>query len=264
MTIDPHTPVGQIVGEHLDRARIFDRLSIDYCCRGDTPLDQACARKSLDSEAVLRELAACDAERDVADEMDYKTMPLSDLAARIVATHHAYLHRELPRLNGLMAKVIDAHAERHPELHDLRDVLKNLTNELESHMLKEERFLFPMIQQLESASTLPHFHCGSINNSIFVMEHENATTGSALERMRALTGGYVPPGDACTIYRALLQGLAALEMDLHRHIHNSTVSDSAVAYFVNSNPLAIAVGETCPSAHTSGRSSTPHYAAARA
>jgi regulator of cell morphogenesis and NO signaling len=37
--------------------------------------------------------------------------------------------------------------------------------------------------------------------------------------MRGLTGGYTPPDDACTTYRALLDGLADLEADMHRHVH---------------------------------------------
>ena len=37
--------------------------------------------------------------------------------------------------------------------------------------------------------------------------------------MRALTDGYAPPADACNTYRALLGGLAELEVDMHQHVH---------------------------------------------
>jgi len=37
--------------------------------------------------------------------------------------------------------------------------------------------------------------------------------------MRTLTRDYTPPDDACATYRALLDGLADLEFDLHRHVH---------------------------------------------
>ena len=37
--------------------------------------------------------------------------------------------------------------------------------------------------------------------------------------MRALTDGYTPPPDACNTYRALLGGLAELEVDMHQHVH---------------------------------------------
>jgi regulator of cell morphogenesis and NO signaling len=85
--------------------------------------------------------------------------------------------------------------------------------------MKEERVLFPLIRQLEAASTLPSVHCGSVNNPIRVMEHEHDTAGLALARMRKLTGGFRTPPDGCESYRTLMDGLAAVEADLHRHIH---------------------------------------------
>lgn len=85
--------------------------------------------------------------------------------------------------------------------------------------MKEERILFPIIRQLETAATLPSFHCGSVTNPIRVMEHEHDDAGSAIARMRELTSGFLPPSDGCESYRALLEGLAAVEADLHRHIH---------------------------------------------
>lgn len=48
-------------------------------------------------------------------------------------------------------------------------------------------------------------------------EHENA--GDLLEELRQLTGDFVVPDDACASFRALWQGLEALEHSLHEHIH---------------------------------------------
>ena len=43
MNIAQETPVGAVVAERLGRAEVFDRLGIDYCCHGATPLAEACA-----------------------------------------------------------------------------------------------------------------------------------------------------------------------------------------------------------------------------
>ena len=40
-----------------------------------------------------------------------------------------------------------------------------------------------------------------------------------MAQIRELTGGYVPPDDACTTYRVCLQELEAFEKDLHEHVH---------------------------------------------
>ncbi len=87
------------------------------------------------------------------------------------------------------------------------------------HLFKEERVLFPLIKQLEAARAPFPIHCGTVGNPIRVMTHEHDDAGSALERMRALTGGFQTPPDGCTTFRALNEGLAALEADLHHHIH---------------------------------------------
>jgi regulator of cell morphogenesis and NO signaling len=51
------------------------------------------------------------------------------------------------------------------------------------------------------------------------MEAEHDAAGEALRHFSALTTAYQPPADACGSLLALLDGLAALERDLHLHIH---------------------------------------------
>ena len=51
------------------------------------------------------------------------------------------------------------------------------------------------------------------------MEHEHDNAGNALAKIRELTADYRLPEDACNTFRALYDGLQALEGDLHEHIH---------------------------------------------
>ena len=85
--------------------------------------------------------------------------------------------------------------------------------------MKEEQILFPMIRQLETATAVPAFHCGSVANPIRQMEYEHDSAGDALATMEHATDGYQPPDWACNTYRAMLDGLAQLQRDLHQHIH---------------------------------------------
>jgi regulator of cell morphogenesis and NO signaling len=62
-------------------------------------------------------------------------------------------------------------------------------------------------------------HCGTVLNPIRQMETEHEAAGAALAQMRALTGGYAPPADACPTFMALYDALRELEDDLHEHIH---------------------------------------------
>jgi regulator of cell morphogenesis and NO signaling len=216
-------PVSQLVTSNPARARVLERFGIDYCCHGRQSLTEACNTKSLDIAEVRRTLAQCEAQAAGETEPDWSAVPLAELAKHIVDRHHVYLRRELPRLKGLLDKVIAAHGAGHPELDELKAVLQGLDAELTLHMMKEEHVLFPIVAQLEAAAatggSVPAFHCGSVNNPIGVMEDEHEHAGRALAQMRSLTGGYVPPSDACPTYVALLAGLAELEADLHLHIH---------------------------------------------
>lgn len=217
--LDTQATVGQLVAERPGRSRVFERFDIDYCCGGKKPLEQVCREKGLDLETVASALAAQDAKGIDRDAIDWTTAPLGALADHIVAVHHEYLRQELPRLAGLVAKIADVHGKGHPELLEVRAVFNGLKEELEAHTDKEEQVLFPMIKQLETASEQPQFHCGSVNNPIRVMELEHDDAGAALERLRALTGDYEPPAEACNTYRATLAGLAELEANMHQHVH---------------------------------------------
>lgn len=221
MPLSSQTTVGELVKERPARSRVFEKLQIDYCCGGKLPLADACARQTLDPQAVLEQIQAADAQAAQADAelIDADAMSLTDLADHIQQTHHAYLRSELPRLDALTQKVYQVHGEKEPRLAEVRRAFMALYQELSSHMMKEEQILFPMIRQLESADGVPAFHCGSVANPIRQMESEHDSAGDALTIMSESTDGYSPPEWACNTYRAMLDGLAHLEWDLHQHIH---------------------------------------------
>jgi regulator of cell morphogenesis and NO signaling len=58
-----------------------------------------------------------------------------------------------------------------------------------------------------------------VANPIRIMGMDHDRVGDLLANMRAATGGYVAPHDACASYRSLYERLEALELDTHLHIH---------------------------------------------
>ena len=212
--------VGQMVVERPQRSRVFDRLHIDYCCGGKRTLEEACTKRGLDLKTVIAELEAFDAEAEAqGDAVRPANLTMTELADDIERTHHAYLREELPRLGGLVKKVSAVHGQAHPWLTGLTSVYAELVAELEPHMLKEEQILFPLIRELDQATTAPSFHCGSVGNPIRMMEMEHQNAGAALDRIREMTTDYEIPEGACNSFRAMLSGLEHLEADLHLHIH---------------------------------------------
>ena len=209
-----------MVVERPQRSRVFDRLHIDYCCGGKRTLEEACTKRGLDLKTVIAELEAFDAEAEAqGDAVRPANLTMTELADDIERTHHAYLREELPRLGDLVKKVSAVHGQAHPWLTGLTSVYAELVAELEPHMLKEEQILFPLIRELDQATTTPSFHCGSVGNPIRMMEMEHQNAGAALDRIREMTTDYEIPEGACNSFRAMLSGLEHLEADLHLHIH---------------------------------------------
>lgn len=196
--------------------RVFEKLGIDYCCGGQRSVAEAVREKG----ATLEEIAqAVESASEPAQEKDWTQATLTELADHIEAVYHTFLKSELPRLSDLFMRVLEAHEEKHGRtLLPLRDTYESLQTELESHMLKEEQVLFPMIRTRE-ASASPEVMGFPIEAPISVMEQEHLSAANALASMRQITGNYSLPDDACPSFHNLYQSLQALEENLHRHIH---------------------------------------------
>ncbi|MCB1161846.1 MAG: iron-sulfur cluster repair di-iron protein [Candidatus Krumholzibacteriia bacterium] len=216
-TLDLQSTVGEWVAERPGRSRTLEQLGIDYCCGGKRSLDEACRTRGLDPEEVVSSLRESAVDSEEAG-IDWRRQPLSALCDHIETTHHAFLREELPRLAALAHKVAGAHGARHPEYVTLDEQFGPFRGELEMHMVKEERILFPAIRDLEDGGG-SSFHCGDLSGPIQVMEMEHDTAAGFLREFATLTQGYRPPADACGSLLALLDGLATLEADLHLHIH---------------------------------------------
>lgn len=215
--------VADLAASSLAAVRVFERLGIDYCCGGKRPLAEVCREKGLDAGAVQQELDTAGRASE-ADARDWTAAPLRDLVDHIVSTHHEYLRREFQPLAERLEKVYRVYNERYgPTLTGLPGVYAGLRSELEMHMFKEERVLFPAIVGIESAAQsgapLPRTPFGPLANPIGMMEAEHESAGQALARIRAITNDFAIPDYACVTYRALMSGLQELEQDLHLHIH---------------------------------------------
>lgn len=211
--------VGEIVTRCPTLSRVFEAERIDYCCGGRKTIAEVCREKGRDAEALLATLRQSAAAMASDVRVDPAAMSLAELADHIEQTHHGYLKRELPRLDAMTTKVASVHGDKDARLAQIRDTFLGLAAEMNSHMMKEEQVLFPMIRCLTASANAPIFHCGSLANSINQMEHEHEDAGAALARIRQLTNGYTLPDWACNTYRAMLDGLAQLERDMHEHVH---------------------------------------------
>jgi regulator of cell morphogenesis and NO signaling len=217
--IDIHAPIGQLAVANPGLLSLFERLRLDYCCRGEQSLAEACRTVGVDVEGALAQLLTQDAERTAGEVGDPAELTLCELADHIEERHHVYLRRVLPELGQMLKKIVHMHGDREPWLADLQQIFLGLAAELDTHIMKEEQILFPLVRELETAEALPVSHCGSVGNPIAAMENEHDSAGRALMSMRRQSDDFQAPLGACNTFRGLMAGLAELEEDLHQHIH---------------------------------------------
>ncbi len=217
LTLTPELPVSAIAATYPVTLRMLEALGIDYCCGGKLPLAEAAAQAGIPVATAIAVLQTAIAQSAGAamPETNWQQAPLTELMHHIVQTHHAYMHSEMPRLQGLLTLVTRVHGPNHGEV--LRPLLEQylaLRHELTVHLKKEEDVTFPAIERL-----LERGYDETATVTIAELADEHDAAGAVLHAMRKTTANYALPADACATFRAVYDGLQILEADIHRHIH---------------------------------------------
>lgn len=214
MEITAETLVADIAANHPHSIEVFERHGIDFCCGGRRPLGEACREHGARVEAVAAEIAAA-AAREVPADRVFTDAPLGALLDHIVSRYHGALREDLPRLGRMADKVAEVHGDRHPELHDLARVYRELRSELEPHLATEEERVFPSVRRLAESGSA----AGDVAGALHALEEEHERVGAALASLRSLSRGFVVPHDGCTTYQAFYDGLVRFEHEMHEHVH---------------------------------------------
>lgn len=189
--------------------RVFRQYKLDFCCGGNTSLREAASQRALDAHTIAEQLAALGGHSDA--QSDWRNEPAGTLIEHILERFHEQHREQFPELIRLANRVEQVHGNKADCPVGLAEHLWNMQQELESHMLKEEQILFPMLQR---GMKLPQSQ-----GPIAVMRFEHDQHGAALERLAELTNDITPPDNACNTWRALYRGLEELRDDLMQHIH---------------------------------------------
>ena len=214
--IDPSMTLGEIVTLRPSLAADLERRGLDYCCHGGRTLAEAAGEAGLDAVTVADELSAAHAGEPAAAWASLGPVELID---HIETVHHRYLWAELPRIGALVDKIVTVHGDRHPELADVQRLYTELRADLEPHLAREERELFPLIRQLAATTGRPRSDIGALAAQIDTLASEHETVGDLLDDLSRVTSGYATPADGCASYAACYRALADLEADTHLHVH---------------------------------------------
>jgi regulator of cell morphogenesis and NO signaling len=207
--MDPlNTPIGDIARDRPSSTRIFLRHKLDFCCGGRRTLREACAKAGLDPDVIAAELAA-ETANDTTPS--WESQSSAQLVDHIIAHYHEPLRRDMPVLIDAARKVERVHAAKPAVPAGLAEELVEFWTEMQQHMMKEERVLFPMLRTGVRGA--------QVYMPVRVMEHEHDEHAVHLARIRELTGDLQLPAHACATWTALYNGLTQIEAELMEHIH---------------------------------------------
>lgn len=207
--MQPMMTLGDLAAADPSATRVFLRHRLDFCCGGKRSLADACAKAGLDPAEIIAELEREARRGDPPAHWERRSQ--TELADHIESHYHANLRRDLPVLIEAARKVERVHAGKPVVPTGLADVLTEFFAEMQSHMGKEEKILFPMIRRGARGE--------AVYMPVRVLEGEHDAHREYLIKIRELTADLQPPAHACATWTALYHGLDTFEAELMQHIH---------------------------------------------
>lgn len=204
LTLGPDTQVGAITDALPGATEVFRAAGIGFCCGGAETLAEACAHQGADLAAVIDRLAAL-----IARQRNDAPAETDALIGHILDRFHAVHREELAWLIPLAQKVETVHGDHDEAPLGLTGALVALAEDLDDHMAKEERVLFPMMR----AGGNP-----MIGQPIAVMRQDHDTADRLAAEVLAVTRNLDLPAGACRSWTALYTGLRKLLDDLQAHM----------------------------------------------
>ncbi|NJN42005.1 MAG: iron-sulfur cluster repair di-iron protein [Flammeovirgaceae bacterium] len=204
--------VAQVAVENPNSIKILSAYGIDYCCGGNKALEDVCAEKKIEVDKLMVEISQNKVKTPEGHR--YENWTSDFLADYIENNHHTYVRTNIPEIKELLEKLYLRHGQNSPELYELSENFNRLSEELYSHMRKEELILFPAIRK-----TIREKIQIDVAAPVVVMEHEHEVAGGLLKAIRRITSDFTLPAEACTTWHIAYKKLQEFEQDLMLHIH---------------------------------------------
>ncbi|MDE3169033.1 MAG: DUF542 domain-containing protein, partial [Acidobacteriota bacterium] len=87
-----------LVLEYPAMAAVFERFGIDYGCRGEQLLADACRKAGCSIEQLTNAFEPTEG----AVARDWRAAPLEELVQHIIEQHHSFTRKEIHRLGDLL------------------------------------------------------------------------------------------------------------------------------------------------------------------
>lgn len=227
--------ISDIVRKDYRTADVFKKYGINYCCGGNSTLEEACRIKNLDLSGIEKELNAVAKDIVIPSSLRFDEWSVDFLVDYITNVHHAYLKYSLPALEITLQSFVNGHRKKFPFLDRLLETYNGLAELLLEHVNEEEQKIFPYIKQIS------HTHKNrEIYGRLFVktlskplsqvLESDHKRISAQLIQLRNISNQYQFNDAACTNHRVVFQKLKELDSDIvqHKFLENSVLFPKAI------------------------------------
>lgn len=136
--------------------------------------------------------------------------PLGEVLDLLIERYHTPLATTLPALREQIVIVHRTHHERHgAQLHALLEVFLCLQEDLDAHVHKRERMLFPLIRSGAGPQAVA---------PMMMLEAEQEGLFRQLDDLRTVTDDFTVPEPDCPLCTALWRDLLELETTTRAHL----------------------------------------------
>ena len=200
--------IGKIARNIPGATAVFHKYGLDFCCGGSKSLNVMIKNKGIEANLVISDLHELIDLSELSSS--WNTTSKAELIVHIKNRYHDIHRVQLPELIRLSARVEKVHADHPACPTGLTEHLQKMLDELECHMIDEEKNLFPLVM------------AGELSKSRLIaekLETEHENHGKMLELAEKITHDISAPEDACNTWNALYLGLRTFKIDLMQHIH---------------------------------------------
>lgn len=210
--------IGEIARQNSNTIPVFRKYSIDFYCKGNRTLNEACSASGCDEKTLMKDLHDALLQNE---DQNFDSWSSDKLMTHIVNSHHQYVNNHVPEISKLLKEVEDSGEFFDFDFKRIKSLFSQLANDMKQHMQKEELALFPYIKKLElcRSENLPLPEGTTVKSLVSVVEFEHDTSGIIIAQITRLCNGYSVPENATPLFSSLFQKLELFESDLIMHIH---------------------------------------------
>jgi len=211
-----------IVLKNYHAAAVFLENDLDFYCKGDQKLDEACNLAGVDTDQLVKSLEALPKSERTKSE-DVRKWPIHFLADFIENTHHSFVREKNEKLSKYAAILCQNHEEFSSELTSIYEQFLLLIQEVDRHMCEEENRIFPLIKELadevNSAGRAYPQTISVFRDEIEKLRDEHETAVKMMRELKKVSNNFEPSEGASDEICKLYRNLTDFEKDLYRHIH---------------------------------------------